>query len=38
MTSTPSGSSTRPCGTTVLGAGMVLLAVVFGKQRRRGGI
>jgi MYXO-CTERM domain-containing protein len=38
MTSTPSGSSTRPCGTTVLSAGIVLLAGVFGRRRRRGEI
>ncbi len=37
-TSTPSGGSTRPCGTTVLSAGIVLLAGVFGKRRRGGGI
>jgi hypothetical protein len=34
-TSTPSGGSTRPCGTIAIGAGMVVIAGVF-RFRRRG--
>jgi LysM repeat protein len=33
-TSAPSGSSTRPCGTIALSAGIVLVAGVFGFRRR----